>query len=135
MNASHLIEANIKAHTVDGYTAAHMVCAAHEKTIRALVADLNLMNGVGLKADRGCSIVEKTYGDITVNVEIEYEGGQREIVNAEPDYCQEGFEPTVTVLRVFLNGRWNDAQDVVPEKTLERWECELRESLAEGVAA
>ena len=135
MNAAHLIEANIKAHTVDGYTAFHMVAEAHERTIRNLVAEVNELRGWNLKADRGCQIVEKTYGDITVSVEIEYEAGQHEIVNAEPDYCQEGFEPTVTVLRVFLNGRWNDAQDVVPEGTLERWECELRESLAEGVAA
>lgn len=135
MNAQHLIEANVRAHTVDGYSSFHMIAEAHERTIRDLVAQLNVLQGVGLRASRGCEIVEKVYGDITVSVEVEYEPGQREIVNAEPDYCQEGFEPTVSVLRVFLNGRWNDAQDVVPEATLERWECELREALAEGAEA
>jgi hypothetical protein len=53
MNATQLIASNIKAHTVDGYTAAHMVAAAHARTIATLCAQLNAMRAPrpGTKAD------------------------------------------------------------------------------------
>jgi hypothetical protein len=46
-DAQTLITANIKAHTVDGYTAAHEVAAAHERTIRHLCSELDALRGTG----------------------------------------------------------------------------------------
>jgi len=53
INATQLISANIKAHTVDGYTAAHEVAKAHARTIATLCAQLNAMRAPrpGTKAD------------------------------------------------------------------------------------
>jgi hypothetical protein len=47
MNATDLIAANIKAHTVDGYTAAHEVAKAHERTIALLCRELAALRGTG----------------------------------------------------------------------------------------
>lgn len=46
-DAQALITANIKAHTVDGYTAAHEIAAAHERTIRHLCGQLAALRGSG----------------------------------------------------------------------------------------
>lgn len=134
MNARQLIERNTRAHTVDGYQAAHMIQAAHEATIRDLCAQLNVLSGHGLQAAPGCYISKQTFGAISVQVEYEGERGQRQIINADPDDCQEGIAPSATVLRVFLNGLWCDAQDVVPDKTIERWEQAILDA-SEEVAA
>ncbi len=47
MNATQMIAANIKAHTIDGYTAAHEVCKAHENTISMLCRQLEALRGTG----------------------------------------------------------------------------------------
>lgn len=135
MNAQHLIEANIKAHTVDGYSSFHMIAAAHEKTIRALATELNTLRGIGATPQNGCQITTKVFGDAEVLVEYECEGGQAAIYDADHPGVGPGCEASVNVLGVFINGAWCDAEDVVPAKTLQRWEVELLESLAEGAEA
>ena len=131
MHANHLIERNTRAHSQDGYTSWHMVAAAHEATIRDVVAQLNAATGIGVMPARGCELASMFLGDAAVWVEYEFERGQREITQADPDDCQEGIEPSVSILRVYLNGRWCDAGDVVPDAVITRWE----ESLLGGADA
>lgn len=116
MQASWIIESNTKAHSSAGYVSWHMVAAAHEKSIRDLCAQLDVLKGRGLQAARGCYISTQTFG--AASVEVEYEG--------EPASGDGWNEPrqkaSVDVLRVFLNGVWCDVQDTVPDATIERWE-------------
>jgi hypothetical protein len=127
VRAGWLIEANIRQHSVDGYTAWHMVADAHERTIREMADELNIMRGVNLIPSRGCSIVNLLLGPLEVPVEYEYERGQREITQADPDKCQEGIPPSVTILRVYLQGQWCDAEDVVCNKQIEMWTEQILE--------
>ena len=127
MHANHLIERNTRAHTQDGYTSWHMVAAAHEATIRDVVQQFNQVTGIGLMPARGCELVSMFLGDAAVWVEFEFERGQREITQADPDDCQEGISASVSILRVYINGRWCDAQDVVPDAVITRWEESLLE--------
>ena len=131
MHANHLIERNTRAHSQDGYTSWHMVAAAHEATIRDVVAQLNAATGIGVMPAHGCELASMFLGDAAVWVEYEFERGQREITQADPDDCQEGIAPSVSILQVYINGRWCDAQDVVPDAVLTRWE----ESLLGGADA
>ena len=108
MHANHLIERNTRAHSQDGYTSWHMVAAAHEATIRDVVAQLNAATGIGVMPARGCELASMFLGDAAVWVEYEFERGQREITQADPDDCQEGIEPSVSILRVYLN-RYEEA--------------------------
>ena len=105
MNATHLIERNTRAHTVDGYTAAHMVQAAHEKTIRLLVDELNTLKGIGAKPQAGCVHHACRLGDATVLVELEIEP-------AEGDgYNEPRIERSVVALQMLVNGTWTDVLD------------------------
>ena len=129
-NAAHLIERNIKAHTSHGYTAAHMVQDAHERTIRELCADLALLTGQGQRPQSGCEIASKCLGDSEVLVEYEFDKGQRGRLYGPPENCCEEIEPSVTVIQVFVNGQWIDA-DCINEAIVERWQQELVESSIE----
>ena len=125
MNATHLIEANTRQHTVDGYTAFHMVAAAHETTIRALAAQINELQGIGAKPQPGCHFREVCLGDLSVTIEYETERGEAQTW----DYP--GCEASVSILQVFLNGCWVDPQDFVADSVIERWEQEILEALAD----
>lgn len=128
MNASHLIERNTRAHTVDGYTAFHMVAAAHEATIRALVAELNTLKGTDQRPAKGSNFARLTFGAITVLVEYDSK-------RAEPEtQYYIGCDASVEILSVFLNGVWCDAADVVPDDVKDRWEVQLLEENAESEA-
>ena len=124
MNAIQIITANTKAHTSDGYTSWHMVAAAHEATIRRLVDELNVLQGLGQTPASGCHHAELIFGDTSVLVEFEAEEASGDNWN-EPRH-----EATVAVLRVLINGAWCDAEDVVPDAVIERWETELLEGRA-----
>lgn len=130
VRAQWLIDANVKRYTSKDGTDIrwHMVAADHEATIRALADRLNVAEGYNLTAERGCRLTWLTFGPIEVAVEYEFERGQREIIAADPDKSQEGIAPSVSVLRVYLNGYWCDAEDVASEKQIERWE----ETILEG---
>lgn len=125
MNASRLIEANIRAHTVDGYTAHHMVAAAHEQTIRTLAAELAELRGDGQRPQEGGHITTMIFGNAEVLVEYEFIDAEAPIYDADHPGVGPGHDAEVNVLNVFLNGFWCDAQDVVPEATLKRWERQL----------
>lgn len=125
MDASHLIEANVKAHTSQGYTAAHMVQAAHETTIRGLVAELNTLKGIGHKPQAGCYFAEKFLGDAPVLIEFEVEPASGDGWN-EPRH-----EAEVHVLQVLVNGVWIET-DLIDPSTVERWETELLQAADEA---
>ena len=135
MSAQGKIEQNIRAHSSDGYTAWHMVAQAHERTIRDLSAELAVLRGHGQTAQRGAYLTVKPFGDAEVLVEYEYTAGEEPIFDADRPGVGPGHDADVHVLGVFINGVWCDADDVVPPKTLERWECEFLESMAEGEPA
>jgi hypothetical protein len=125
VNATHLIEANTRQHTQDGYTSWHMVAAAHESTIRGLVAQLDELNGTHAKPQPGCHFREVSLGELTVQIEYETEGGEAQT------WDHPGCEASVSILQVFLNGCWVDPQDFVADSVIERWEQEILEALAD----
>jgi len=125
VNASHLIEANIKAHTSQGYTAWHMVAGAHEATVRDLAAELNTLKGIGHTPQAGCFFSEKFLGEATVLIEFEAEPASGDGWN-EPRR-----EAEVHVLQVLVNGAWIDA-DLIDPSTVERWETEMLEAADEA---
>ena len=132
MNASHLIEANIRAHTVDGYTAHHMVAAAHESTIRALVSQINELTGADCKPQPGCTFASMVFGAIEVLVEYEFTGAEEPIYDADHPGVGPGHDAEVSIINVLINGVWCDAEDVVPDATLERWRVQLIEQCSEA---
>lgn len=132
MNASRLIEANILAHTVDGYTAHHMVAAAHEKTIRALAAELAVLKGEGMTPQAGSEHAVMSLGEAEVLVEYELIAAEEPIYDADHPGVGPGHDAECNVLNVLINGVWCDAQDVVPAETLKRWEESLAEQCAEA---
>lgn len=132
VNASRLIEANVRAHTVDGYTAFHMVAAAHETTIRALAAQLAALTGEGQQPQEGGQITTMTFGNAEVLVEYEFIDAEAPIYDADHPGVGPGHDAQVNVLNVFINGFWCDPQDVVPAETLKRWEETLVEQCTEA---
>lgn len=125
MDASRLIEANIRAHTVDGYTSQHMVAAAHERTIRALAAELAVLKGEGMTPKAGSEHAVMTLGDAEVLVEYEYIAAEEPIYDADHPGVGPGRDAECNVLHVLINGVWCDAQDVVPAGVLSAWEQRL----------
>lgn len=45
-----------------------------------------------------------TYRGIDIDVDFDFEPGQKQIIRADPDDCQEGFDPYVEVSRIWLKG-------------------------------
>ena len=122
MNASHLIERNTRAHTQDGYTAAHMVVSAHEQTIRELVAELNTLRGLGHTPQSGCAHREMSLGDATVLVEFEITPASGDGWN-EPRH-----ERSVAALQVLVNGTWIDVHNVIDSDVSQGWEVDFLEA-------
>ena len=100
MDAEQLIARNIKAHTVDGYTAAHAVQDAHERSIRDLVAELNTLHGLGQNAANGCVIFTVPLEDAEVMVEFEIEPASGDGWD-EPRY-----ERSISATSAFIGGVW-----------------------------
>lgn len=127
MNAAALIAANTARHTVDGYTAAHEVMAAHAKTIESLCSDLNEWSGAGQKPQTGCGFATLPWGESEALVEFEWEGASGDGWN-EPRV-----EASVNILGVLLNRVWVDAEDNVPAHILDQWRVKLHEDRAEAI--
>lgn len=131
MHPTHVtptIERNVRAHTVDGFTAWHMVADAHEKTIRLLAAELAVLQGHGQTPQRGSQHARLTLGDAEVLVEYEYIEAEAPIYDADHPGVGPGHDAEVNILNVFINGCWCDADDVVPDHVLHRWREELAEA-------
>ena len=127
VRAQWLIDANKAAHTSGFEVKWHLVATDHEATIRALAGRVNVAEGHNLNVARGCSLAYLVFGPLKVAVEYESERGQREIIAADPDDCQEGIAPSVSVLRVYLNGCWCDAADVASADQITKWEVDIME--------
>ncbi len=121
VRAQWLIDANKAAHTDGVNVKWHLVATDHEATIRALADRVNVAEGNNLKAARGCSLAYLVFGPLEVAVEYEFEPASGDGWN-EPRY-----EASVSVLRVYLNGYWCDADDVASEDQIRRWEERLLE--------
>jgi hypothetical protein len=116
MNASALIAANISAHTVDGYTAQHMVALAHERTIRNMAAEIVRLNGDGLTPKRGRYLGRVTLLEAACLVEFEYDD-----------------DAGMTFTGAYINGVMCSVAKM-PDEILEQWEAELRRDGAEARA-
>ncbi len=98
LNATHLIEANIRAHQ-----SPHMVCVAHEKTIRDLVARLNEFETGG------------TYIQLRVPL-----GNASLLVETDV------WDGVLIAHKVLLNGQWVEAAEF-GEDQCQRWAEYLKE--------
>jgi hypothetical protein len=122
LDAEQLIARNIKAHTVDGYTAAHAVQYAHENTIRDLVAEVGRLKGLGQEAANGCVLFTVPLEDAEILVEFEIEP-------AEGDGWEEPrYERSITATSAFVNGVWVSASSFQLHVT-EQWEALATEML------
>lgn len=111
-SAQTLIDSNLRAHTVDGYTAWHMVAYAHEKTIRDLAHQLHTLHGDNATPQVGCYFTVLKFLDAEVLAEVERESG--------------------TVCNVLINGKWLDAQDVAGANLYDEWCAIVAESMREA---
>jgi hypothetical protein len=84
-------------------------------------AELQRLQGHGLKPQAGCLIAEMALGDSAAMVEYEYEPGQRGCMyqrNGDPGYPDE--PANVNIVSVLVNGRMVDA-DNFADAVLEKW--------------
>lgn len=128
-DANHLIERNTRRHTVDGYTSFPALANAHESTIRALCAELATLQARNLQRMPGTQHATMVLG--AANVLVEYESQDEEART----YEHPGSPASLAVLRVFINGHWCDAEDVIPKSVIEQWECDLLEDRADAAEA
>lgn len=117
--AEWIIQANTQRHTVNGYTSFPALAEAHAVSIRELARQLQTLNGANASPASGCHISEQRLGTISVQVEFEGEPASGDGWN-EPRH-----EIEIVVTRVFLHGTWQDAQDVVPQAVIDRWEAAI----------
>lgn len=116
MDAEQLIARNIKAHTVDGYTAAHAVQDAHERTIRELAAEVNRLKGLSQKETTGCFLHTVPLEDADVLVEFEVEPAEGD------NWDEPRYERSITACSAFVNGVWVSASSFQLHIT-EQWEA------------
>lgn len=121
VRAQWLIDANKAAHTSGFEVKWHLVATDHEATIRALAERVNVAEGRDLTVSRGCKLTWLVMGDIEVPVEYEHEPASGD------GWDEPRLEEQFTLLRAYLNGRWNDVEDVIPGPVLERWTAGLYE--------
>ena len=126
MNATNIIAANEREHTVHGYPAHHMIASAHATSIRYLCDKLNEYEGIGGTPQAGCHFADMTLGDATVKVEFKYERGEPQT------YDHPGCDESLAIIGVLINGKWCDAEDCIPDTVLKRWEEELLEGRYEA---
>ena len=116
MDAEQLIARNIKAHTVDGYTAAHAVQDAHERTIRELAAEVNRLKGLSQKETTGCFLHTVPLEEADVLVEFEVEPAEGD------NWDEPRYERGITATSAFVNGVWVSASSFQLHVT-EQWEA------------
>lgn len=116
MDAEQLIARNIKAHTVDGYTAAHAVQDAHERTIRELAAEVNRLKGLSQKETTGCFLHTVPLEEADVLVEFEVEPAEGD------NWDEPRYERSITATSAFVNGVWVSASSFQLHVT-EQWEA------------
>ena len=119
VNATSIIEANTKAHTVDGYTAAHMVAAAHERSIRLLCAELATLRGEGQTPSVGCKHITLPLGDTSALVEWTLDS-----------------DDVVEIKGAFVNGHWiTGRDDAFSSDLLSYWALEIEATIPRNLDA
>jgi hypothetical protein len=102
-----------------------------EGELRAKMAELEALKGVGAKPQAGCGIVPVEMGAARVLVEFEMEPGERPVYDVESPMCGPGCGPTVSIIQAFVNGEWVDPDDYFQDLTIRHWE----EQILDGGAA
>ena len=125
MNASQIISAATVKCTSEGYTSYPALCVLLENKLRQACAEIAMFKGENATPQRGASFLHSYFGAAPVVVEYEFEGGGGDGWN-EPRY-----EPQVTILGVFLNGCWCDAEDVASQVVIQRWSDEIWQARAD----
>lgn len=108
--AATMITANIAAHTVQGYTAQHMVAAAHERSIRNLCAEVAEIRGDDQEPPVGHIHEWMPLGKSSVLTEW--------LVEPPED---EGDSEWLSLQRVYINGRWSEADEALSLLAMDRW--------------
>jgi hypothetical protein len=111
----------------------HSAALAHYQA-QAALAELQRLQGVGLKPQPGCKLVEMALGDATVLVEYEYSPGRPGRYSGPPERCYPDEPAELCVLNVLINGCMVDAQECVAPDVLERWEQQIADSEIEAAA-
>lgn len=116
--------------------AAERMCAEQSELIRDLNAlctkqarligeqrdELRTLKGTNATPQSGCEFHRTIIGDAEVLCEYEYEP-------ASGDGWNEPREPaTVTLIQILVNGKWCDAEDVLPAERIEKIEVEIMEA-------
>lgn len=127
MNAAHLINRNTRAHSSGASTAWHLVAAAHEATIRDLVAQLNTLQGINHTPQAGCVHRAMALGESFVLVEFEVEEASGDGFE-EPRY-----ERTVSAIQALINGVWVD-MSVIDADVVAGWEADFLQAEADDCA-
>jgi hypothetical protein len=102
-------------------------CGFLRGELRLLHDELIIYTGDAEKARAGCFLTRKVLGDAEVLCEYEFERSEPDRPNADLPNPGPGHPASAYVLQVLLNGRWCDAEDVVPQHVLDRWHEELVE--------
>lgn len=98
------------------------LCAKQASLIGQQREELRTLKGTNATPQRGCSFHTTTLGDADVLCEYEFEP-------ASGDGWNEPREPaTVTLIQLFINGKWCDAEDILSRERIERIEVEIAET-------
>jgi hypothetical protein len=63
-----------------------------------------------------------SFGDIEVDVEYDYDAGQRGQTSGPPERCWEEIPPSVAIISVRINGTWIEAEGNFAPEVIARWE-------------
>ena len=135
IRADVLLADALTKHTVDGYTSWPAYAATLVVVVRDLANQINTLSGDNATASKGCQITRVVVGDAYVPVEYELDPGDPGCYRTRNGDGWPEIPPSVTIIRVFLNGRWCDAEDVFDADTLDRWSTEILEQIGDEQAA
>lgn len=110
-----------------GRVAAWLATLSHDALLleaRQMARDAALLAGVGHTLQEGCALLITSLGDSTVAVEYEYSPGSPSQTSGPPERCYEGDPEECSILGVFVNGVWIDAE-VITEEVRDRWTQEV----------
>lgn len=106
----------------------HMLCSTRDHLMR----ELQNLRGIGLLPAPGCHLGSITLGDSEVPAEYELDPGDPGCYRTRNGDGWPEIPPSVALLRLYINGSWSDAQDVLDAERLEKFEQQLLEYSADA---